>query len=278
MEEPFGKDLAWTERDLPGRATASDRPERPRNERDRGRSPTEPTTILVCERDEKLKNLLRQHAAHSSIRILSAHDGDEAIWMLRKLQADSIADFLLIVTDFDLPKQDGLELCRFVRSQPALNSVPILMVGDGTDPDLCVKILNEGADDCLKKPFSARELESRIGALMRRRDRHQKKDPRHPFDRMELGPLTVDTNRFEVRLHGKVVRLSYKEFQLCVALVSRFDKMVPYEELLRLLWGEDYEVGRENLKVHIHSLKKKLAKGPTIEAIRGFGYRMKNSS
>jgi DNA-binding response OmpR family regulator len=191
---------------------------------------------------------------------------------------DSERNCSLIVADYYLPKRSGLELCRFVRSQTRLSCVPFLIVAGGDNPDLAIECLNAGADDFLKRPFSPREFESRIGALLRRVKRDEQKFFGFPFDRAEKGALVVDTQSFEVRLDGTVVRMSHKEFLLCVALVSRFDRMVPYEDLLRSAWGEYYEVGRENLKVHMHSLKKKLAGGPTIEVIRGFGYRMKDSS
>ena len=244
--------------------------------RERRRSFGGSVTALVCEPDETLHRLVSRH--HSIARILSAHDGDEAMWILRKLQSALGQDFLLVISEFSLPKRPGLEICRFVRSLPSLSNVPFLMVASGDDPEIIVQCLNAGADDFLKRPFSPREFESRVGALLRRVERDDRKSSGYPFDRIEKGPLIVDTQRFEVRVHGKIAVLSHKEFQLLVVLVFRIDLVVPYEELLRSVWGEFYVVGRENLKVHIHSLKKKLAGGAMIEVVRGFGYRLKTPS
>lgn len=231
--------------------------------------------VLVATQDESLHRLLFRPSAHSVGRIIPAHDGDEALWVLRKIQSAKTQEGLVVVADLGLPKIDGLALCRFVRSQTALSGIPFLMLAGGVDPEMCIRSLDAGADDFLRRPFSLREFDSRLGALRRRAEREEKSSL-YPFERVERGSFVIDTLRFEVRIDGKVVPLSHKEFQICVVLVSCIDRVVPYEDLLRSVWGEHYVVGRENLKVHIHSLKKKLGGSLAIEAVRGFGYRMKD--
>ncbi len=170
----------------------------------------------------------------------------------------------------------GLDLCRFVRSQPSLAAVPFLMVcGEGDPHEFCLASLEVGADDFLSKPFSAREFEARLGALWRRVERDILKDRDFPFDRVQTGKLIVDTQKYEVRVSGKVVNLSHKEFLVCVVLVSKMDLAVRHEEFFQSVWGESSHVGKENLKVHIHSLRAKLGDEIVIEAIRGVGYRLR---
>jgi len=234
-------------------------------------------TLLFADHDESVQRWIIRRSVQFVAKVLPVYDGEEALWVLRRIQSSEEQDGLLIVADLLLPKRDGLELCRFVRSEPSLCTVPFLMLAGGNDPEDAVISLDAGADDFLRKPFGLREYESRIGALLRRMERVSRKNAAYPFDRVEIGSLVVDTKRFEVRLHGKVVGLSYKEFQICVVLVSRYDRVVPYDDLIRLVWGEYNLTGRENLKVQVHSLKKKLLGGPSIEAVRGFGYRMRES-
>ncbi len=236
------------------------------------------TSVLVADQDEALhrKVYRRIDSELSGFSVASAFDGEEAVWMLRKFQAAKSCDRLVVVADFHLLRRTGLDLCRFVRSQPSLAAVPFLMVcGEGDPHELCLASLEVGADDFLSKPFSAREFEARLGALWRRVERHIRKDRDFPFDRVQTGKLSVDTQKYEVRVSGKVVNLSHKEFLVCVVLVSKMGLAVRHEEFFQSVWGESSHVGKENLKVHIHSLRAKLGDEIVIEAIRGVGYRLR---
>jgi two-component system alkaline phosphatase synthesis response regulator PhoP len=233
---------------------------------------------LVADQDEAFhrKVYRRIDSELSGFSVASAFDGEEAVWMLRKFQASKSCDRLVVVADFHLLRRTGLDLCRFVRSQPSLAAIPFLMVGGEGDPhELCLASLEAGADDFLPKPFSAREFEARVGALWRRVERHIRKDRDFPFDRVQTGKLIVDTQKYEVRVSGEVVHLSHKEFLVCVVLVSKMGLAVRHEEFFQSVWGESSQVGKENLKVHIHSLRAKLGDEIVIEAIRGVGYRLR---
>ena len=149
------------------------------------------------------------------------------------------------------------------------------MVSENPDPDLCIRSLESGADDFLRLPASPRELLSRIGVILRRSETKTVRHKTFSFERAEFDGLVVNVARHEVLLNGRHIPLSYKEFVILGLLVRHSDRALPYEEILSLVWGEGSEAGRETLKVHVHSLRKKLGEGPVIESVRGYGYRIR---
>ena len=253
-------------------------------EKNRGEPPSflrdvaQSATILFCARDDRFNTIAERLAQRSGYVASLAHNGEEAIWVLRKLLSRADMGQLVIVTELSLPLKSGIDLCRFVRSQPRLFETSLLIVSDDDDPQQCIEGLEAGADDFLREPVSLREIESRIGALLRRSERKERKVGHWPFERAEIEGLVVDTARFEVRLNGMAVHLSHKEFTVLTLFMSRPGRALPYDEILDFVWGEHSERSRENLKVHIHALRKKLSGAPIIEAIRGFGYRMRDPS
>jgi|AADL01.1.fsa_nt_gi two-component system alkaline phosphatase synthesis response regulator PhoP len=235
-------------------------------------------TVLVADGDKYYQESVyrRVDVGQFEFKIVSAYDGEEAIWCIRRLLGSARSLPLMVVSDFHLSMRSGIELCRFVRNHPALTDISFLMTAaEVENHNLCVESLEAGADDFLPKPFSAREFEARLRALKRRVERDDREMNEFPFDRVQIGHLVVDTQKYEVRLHNRPVPLTHKEFLICTVLVSNVGMLVRYDDLLLSVWGKDVEVGRETLKVHMHSLRRKLAGGPLIEAIRGVGYRMK---
>lgn len=202
-------------------------------------------------------------------------DGEEALWFLRRFMAEKDGRLPFLVVDTALPPRGGIDLCRFVRAQEKLRLLPFLMVSENPDPDLCIRSLEAGADDFLRLPASHRELLSRIGVILRRSENKTIRHKTFSFEQAEFDGLVVNVARHEVRLNGKFIPLSYKEFVILGVLVGHSDRALPYEEILSLVWGEGAEAGRETLKVHVHSLRKKLGEGPVIESVRGFGYRIR---
>ena len=235
-------------------------------------------TVLFCSREDRFRKIAERIGLRTGFSVSTARDGEEAVWILRKLLSRTEIGQLVIVTELSLPVKTGLDLCRFVRSQPRLDEASVLIVSEGDDPQQCIEGLEAGADDFLREPVSLREIESRIGALLRRSERKQLGGAHWPFERVEIEGLVVDTARFEVHLNGQAIHLSHKEFTVLALFVSRPGRALPYDEILDFVWGEHSERSRENLKVHIHALRKKIVGAPAIEAIRGFGYRMRDSS
>lgn len=202
-------------------------------------------------------------------------DREEAVWFLRRSMSEEDGRIPFLVVDSALPPGGGVDLCRFVRSQEKLRFLPVLMVSENPDPDLCITSLEAGADDFLRLPASPREFLSRIGAILRRAENKTIRHKTFSFDKAEFDGLVVNVARHEVLLNGRHIPLSYKEFVILGVLVGHSDRALPYEEILSLVWGEGSEAGRETLKVHVHSLRKKLGEGPVIESVRGYGYRIR---
>lgn len=136
-------------------------------------------------------------------------------------------------------------------------------------------------DDFLAKPFSTRELVARVHALARRVEKERDSGPM-PKARYDLGELVVDTYRYETRIDGREIRLTPIEFRILVYLVSHENVVIRREELMKVLWGESWEVDEHNLNVHMWALRRKLGEKSDsprfIETLRGTGYRFRSSA
>jgi len=235
------------------------------------------TTVIFCSRENRFGKVSERIALRSGFSVFTAYNGEEALWTLRKHLSRAEIGRLVIVTELNLPLKSGLEICRFVRSHPRLSEASVLIVSEDGDSEQCIEGLESGADDFLREPVGQREIESRIVALLRRSERKGSMRGHWPFERVEIEGLVVDTARFEVSLNGQEIQLSYKEFTVLVLFLSRPGRALSFDEILNFVWGEHSDRRRENLKVLVHALRKKISGAPFIEAIRGFGYRMRDS-
>lgn len=233
--------------------------------------------ILLCSASERFDAIAARLEKRTDYMIAKSRDKEEALWVLRKyLARNDLGELVLVAEDSPL-NRSGLELCRFVRSHPRLSQSPVMIVSGDDDPQRCIEALDAGADDFLRESASLRETESRIGVLLRRLERRDTGGGRWPFERVEIGSLVIDTARFEVRVQNLPVKLTHKEFTVLTLFASRPGQVLPYDEILDYVWGEHSPRSRGNLKVQIHSLRKKLEGAPPIESIRGLGYRMSDS-
>jgi DNA-binding response OmpR family regulator len=232
--------------------------------------------VVIVDDEEDLLTLLKSLLEREGYQVLTARDGEEGIWLLRRVMARGRLKFVIL--DLMLPVRDGIDLVRFIRKQKEIRDVPILVLSAVSDTDKRVLALEDGADDFLPKPFSTRELVARVHALDRRIEQ-RRQEPEGPRGRFEMGELLVDTGRHEVRVKGNEVRLTPIEFQILAYLISRGGFVIERHDLMIALWGEDWEVEEHNLNVHIWSLRKKLGESPGkpkyIETLRGTGYRLK---
>jgi len=233
--------------------------------------------VMVVDDEEDILLLCRNVLSREGFQVVTARDGDEALWMLRRIMGQG-GNLDLVVLDIMLPVRDGAEIVRFIRGQKLLRNVPILGLSAVSDVDLKIRTIEEGADDFLGKPFSSRELVARARALVRRVEK-VRESPSLPRARYDLGSLLVDTFRYETWVDGREIRLTPIEFRILVHLVSHEGMVIRREELMKVLWGESWEVDEHNLNVHMWALRRKMGEKTEsprfIETLRGTGYRLR---
>ena len=226
-------------------------------------------TVLVAEDDDDIRALVVYRLERSGYRVVQARDGEEA---LRRFEEDS---FDLVVLDVMLPRLDGLEVCKRLRSQ---SNVPIIMLtarGEELDKVLGLEL---GADDYITKPFSIREFRSRVRALLRRASTPHLAGEREEL--IERGELRIDVPRRTVDVRGEPVQLTFIEFEMLVVLAQSPGVVFSRRELLeRLRGGADYREPR-TIDVHVRHLREKIERDPSnpelILTMRGAGYRFRS--
>ena len=176
----------------------------------------------------------------------------------------------LIVLDWMLPDVPGTEICRFIRSQPALAAMPVIMVTARADEVDRVVGLEVGADDYLSKPFSMRELVLRVRNLLRRQ-----RGTEGASDDLTCGPLRADLSAHRVWVGDEEIALTALEFRLLKALLERAGRVQTRERLLEDVWRMHPNVSTRTVDTHVRRLRNKLgASAAQVETLRGVGYRL----
>lgn len=223
--------------------------------------------ILVVEDEPSIVTLIKFNLEQAGFFVLTAEDGNTGL----QLAVDEKPD--LIVLDIMLPGMDGIEICKALRQEK--NMTPIVMLTARDDELDKVLGLELGADDYLTKPFSPRELIARIKAVLRRTKQDDKPEIEN---RMTIGELTIDTEKYEVALRGKPLELTPKEFELLLFLANHQGKVLSRDQLLNGVWDFEYDGDTRIVDVHVSHLREKIeddTKQPKyIKTIRGFGYKM----
>ena len=222
-------------------------------------------TILVVEDETQIVKLARDYLERASFRVLDTGDGATAMAVARNERPD------LIVLDLNLPGMDGLDVCRTLRRE---SDVPIIMLTarvEGADRLIGLEL---GADDYITKPFSPRELNSRVAAVLRRAS-WPSPPPRTVLEIDDH--LSVDFNRHQVIVDGERIDLRPTEYRLLYVLLQNAGWVVPHETLLAKVWGYEYRDETHYLRLYINYLRKKIEEDPAnpkyILTERGVGYR-----
>lgn len=219
--------------------------------------------ILLVDDEPSITQLARMYLERDGYRIEEIADGESALAAAEKQKP------ALIVLDVMLPKVDGFDVCRRLRS--AGDRVPIIML-TARDEDIDKILgLELGADDYLTKPFNPRELTARVKAILRRSDSNKNTDGK-PVHR---GDLTIDPISREARLASRTLDLRAQEFDLLLTLAESPGRVFSREQLLQQAWGFDYYGQTRTVDVHIAHLRKKLEGGNVrIETVTGVGYKL----
>ncbi|HYN90613.1 MAG TPA: response regulator transcription factor [Thermoleophilaceae bacterium] len=217
-----------------------------------------------------LQKLLTYPLRKEGYDVIPALDGREALERLRE------GNFDLVVLDVMLPRMDGFDVCRAIRSR---STVPIIMLTAKTEETDKVLGLELGADDYITKPFSVREFRSRVKAVLRRAALAQ---PEAQFEEpIDAGDLQVDFEKRSVVARGESVRLTYVEFEILAALARTPGRVFSRTMLLEGVWGDASYRDPRTIDVHIRHLREKLEEEPKtpelILTVRGVGYRFRES-
>jgi DNA-binding response OmpR family regulator len=219
--------------------------------------------ILVVEDDADISALIGHYLERAGHRVERVASGNEVLPRLRSSPAD------LVILDLMLPGMDGLLVCQAMRAEPATSAIPIIMLTARGEESDRVSGLELGADDYVTKPFSPKELNARVAALLRRAGRAASTAP------LRYGPITIDADRHHVSLDGQEVRLTAKEFLLLQYLVQHKGRVLSRDLLLTDVWGYQYTGGTRTVDVHIRRLREKLPPlSDAIETIKQFGYKL----
>jgi two-component system KDP operon response regulator KdpE len=220
--------------------------------------------ILVVDDEERMVRFIRMNLEHDGFQVMEALNGKQAIDKLRDTPD-------LILLDVMMPDIDGFEVLETIRG---VSSVPVIMLTAKGEEDDRVRGLELGADDYITKPFSPRELVSRVKAVLRRTEGAT--GSMHGLIEVD-DRLKIDFDRREIWLEGKLVKLRPTEYRLLFHLVQNAGWVVSHDQLLQKVWGYEYRDEPHYVRLYINYLRQKLEKDPAdpkyILTERGVGYR-----
>ncbi|MCZ2126315.1 MAG: response regulator transcription factor [Anaerolineales bacterium] len=221
--------------------------------------------ILVVDDEERMVRFIRMNLEHDGFQVAEAFNGKQAIQRIRDFTPD------LILLDVMMPDIDGFEVLETIRD---FSAVPVIMLTAKGEEDDRVHGLENGADDYITKPFSPRELVSRIKAVLRRTEGAT--GGMHGLIEVDKR-LKIDFERREIWLDGKLVKLRPTEYRLLYHLVQNAGWVVSHDQLLQKVWGYEYRDEPHYVRLYINYLRQKLEKDPSnpqyILTERGVGYR-----
>lgn len=236
-------------------------------------------TILIVDDEKPIVDILMYNLKKEGYNLLEANDGETAVEIALRERPD------LILLDIMLPKLDGLSVCRKVKNS---YNVPIIMLsakGEELDKILGLEL---GADDYITKPFSVRELVARVKANLRKTEANlpssnEQKNQENEVDKkgkIIVGELELDLDKFEVKVRGKVIELTIREFEVLKFLAMQPSQVVTREVLLEKVWGYEYFGDIRTVDVTVRRIREKIERDTSNPKIlvtkRGVGYYIAN--
>ncbi len=223
----------------------------------------ESSKILIVDDEPDIVDFIKYNLQKEGYDILTASNGEEAIQEAEDGKPD------LIILDIMMPKMDGVEVCRYLRSRPEFEKTIVAFLTAREEDYSQIAALDVGGDDYITKPIRPRVLISRVKALLRRSDRNEELDEA-PVIR--VGDLAIDREKVSVIKGDEIIELAKKEFELLNLLVSKPGKVFSRQEIFNKVWGTDVIVGNRTIDVHIRKLREKIG-DHYIKTIKGIGYK-----
>ena len=226
----------------------------------------EMTTVLVVDDEPMVRDVVSRYLERDGHRVVTAEDGESARGLIEREEPS------LVLLDVMLPgRTDGLELCRWIRST---SDLPVILLTARVEETDRIVGLELGADDYVTKPFSPRELATRVKTVLRRA-----RNGRPPQERVSAGSLEIDSAKREARRDGEPLSLTAKEFDLLWFLASNPNRVFSRDQLMSRVWGYSNALDTGTVTVHVRRLREKLEEDPSdprlLETVWGVGYRFR---
>lgn len=215
--------------------------------------------ILIVDDEPDILEIISYNLKKEGYEILTAKNGTEGLEKTTSFKPD------LVILDIMMPKMNGIEVCKILRSKPEYNNTLIIFLTALSDESSQIKGLETGADDYVNKPISPKVLISRVNAIFRRIHKEEGKTIR-------LGNMIIDPEKFMVVMDGNDVVLAKKEFELLFLLASKPGRVFLRNEILSQVWGTEVIVGDRTIDVHIRKIRQKLGID-CITTVKGVGYK-----
>lgn len=227
--------------------------------------PSAPRLVLVVDDEARMRRFIRMNMELEGYQIIEAENGVVALEQIRQHTPD------LVIMDVMMPEMDGFETLKLLRE---ISTVPVILLTVKSDEEDIIQGLGLGADDYITKPFSPRELVSRVAAVLRRAE-WPAPPPRTVLKIDDR--LSIDFNRHQVIVNGERIDLRPTEYRLLNHLIQNAGWVVPHETLLAKVWGYEYRDETHYLRLYVNYLRKKIEEDPAnpkyILTERGVGYR-----
>ena len=225
-------------------------------------------TILLVDDEKEILDLLEIYLRHEGYRVLKALNGEEALDILKRQEVD------LIILDVMMPRMDGIQACLKIREQ---KNMPIIMLSAKSQDTDKIMGLVSGADDYMTKPFNPLELVARVKSQLRRYKRLNVAAPRVENE-IEIDDLVINTATHEVRVDGREVKLTPREFAILELLARNRGIVFSIEKIYELVWNEPFYESDNTVMVHIRKIREKLGETPRqpkyIKTVWGVGYKI----
>jgi len=218
--------------------------------------------ILIVDDEPDILELIEYNLNKEGYQVFVAHNGQEAVAEAKKVLPD------LIILDVMMPKMDGIEACRIMRTMPEFKNTFMVFLTARSEEYSEIAGFNVGADDYIAKPIKPRALVSRINAILRRNQPSEDSSD----NKLEIGDLVIDREAFMVFQGGEKVVLAKKEFELLYLLASKPGKVYTREAILKNIWEDSVVVTNRTIDVHIRKLREKLGEN-YVSTVKGVGYK-----